>query len=377
MNWYIFLTIWAWLLQITVWISLYILLLYIYYVIRFAVIKSKYPSELDSNFVPLYTNTWSENKLTPFFTPSLITFLISYILYIITHYFTPTLRFLKLGNYNIKLDELLQKLFTYKPDIKFECSCYHFKGSSYSYIDAKGIRQTSYTFYREYNHVEHFSVPYHSVIDVSGPFILNSNMSELNHKDFIKLEISYEIIWADSISFADYEKYKLDIIEKNKNKDLYMEFTEKRTIGVFNDDDYFFKLKDNTSKYISTFWYYLFTYLALARYYIWYINYKCISQKFRIIKLLSTRYNLLEKNEYYGMQPKIDLLNKNIDFNINDTAFCFNEEIQEPSPEENQEAMNKYGFKLPKFVKVNENGSSYFINLNKQKYSKILNFSKQ
>ena len=83
MNWYILFTIWAWLLQLTVWISLYILLLYIYYAIRFAIIKSKYPSELDANLVPLYTNTWSENKLDPYFLPSLITFLISYILYIV------------------------------------------------------------------------------------------------------------------------------------------------------------------------------------------------------------------------------------------------------------------------------------------------------
>ena len=76
------------------------------------------------------------------------------------------------------------------------------------------------------------------------------------------------------------------------------------------------------------------------------------------------------------MQPKINLITKHIDFNINDTAFCFNEEIEEPSLEENQEAINKYGLKLPRFEKVNENGSSYFRNLNKQKYSKILNFSK-
>ena len=376
MNWYIFLTIWAWLLQITVWISLYILLLYVYYVIRFAIIKSKYPSELDENLVPLYTNTWSENKLDPYFRPSLITFLISYILYIVTQYFTPTLKFLKLDINDIKLDELLQKFFTSKPDIKLDCSCYHFKGSSYSYIDAQGVRQTSYNIYRENSHFDHFNVPYYSVRDVSGPFILNSNMNELNHKDFIQLEIPSEIIWADSISFADYEKYKSDIIEKNKDKDLYMEFTEKRTISAFNDNNYFIKLRDNTSKFISRFWYYLFTYLALAQYYKWYINYKCISQKFRIIKLISTRYNLLEKNEYEGMQPKIDLINNHIDFNINDTAFCFNEEIEEPSPEENQEAINKYRLKLPRFEKVNENGNSYFRNLNEQKYIKILNFSK-
>ena len=376
MNWYILFTIWAWLLQITVWISLYILLLYIYYAIRFAIINSKYPSELDANLVPLYTNTWSENKLEPYFLPSLIIFIISYILYIVTQYFSPTLKFLKLDNYDIKLDELLQKFFLAKPDIKFDCSCYHLRGSSHSYVDAKGVRQTSYTIYREHSHFDHFSVPYHSVRDISGPFILNSNMSELNQKDFIKLEIPIEIIWADSISLLDYEKYKSDIIEKNKNKDSYMEFTETRTTSAFNDNEYFIKLRDNTSKYINTFWYYLFTYLALAQYYIWYINYKCINQKFRIIKLLSTRYNLLEKNEYDGMQPKINLINKHIDFNINDTAFCFNEEIEEPSPEENQEAINKYGLKLPKFEKVNENGSSYFRNLNKQKYSKILNFSK-
>ena len=42
------------------------------------------------------------------------------------------------------------------------------------------------------------------------------------------------IDWADAISLSDYEKYKSDFIDRNRNYDVYMDFTEERTLPGFN-----------------------------------------------------------------------------------------------------------------------------------------------
>ena len=75
------------------------------------------------------------------------------------------------------------------------------------------------------------------------------------------------------------------------------------------------------------------------------------------------------------MQPKIDLINEQYDFDLSQTAFCEDKEIALPSLEEMKEAMNKYGQKVPNLVKVNENGRTLIRNLNKEKYIKTINFN--
>lgn len=163
------------------------------------------------------------------------------------------------------------------------------------------------------------------------------------------------------------------LFKKNENYDLYMDFFEKRILEGIKDY-YFIKINDNCTYFINKFWYILSIFLTLSQYYKWYISSRCINQDYKIIKLLSTRYNLLQQEGYSEMQPKIDLINKQYDYDLNQTAFCKDEEIALPSLEEMKEAMNKYGPKLPNLVKVNENSRPLIRNLNEEKYKKKINF---
>ena len=374
MKCHIILTIWTWLIQITVWISLFIVLLYTYYEIKLSHIKDIYPEEFDENQVPYYTSNWYENQLQSSFLPSLIVFIVSYILYIITEFYSPTLKFLKSKTDDIKLHKLLNDLFCGKPEVAFNCSCYHLVTRNYNYIDSKGNRQTGVELVTTITHTDYFTVPYYSVRDVSGPFVLNIEKDQLMQKDYIKLEIQLEITWADAISHSDYENYKSNFIQKNEKKDAFMNFFESRTLEGFKDC-YLIKINDNSTNFISKFWYILSIFLTLAQYYKWYISSRCINQDFKIIKLLSTRHNLLQQEGYNEMQPKIDLINEQYDFDLSQTAFCEDKEITLPSLEEMKEAMNKYGQKVPNLVKVNENGRTLIRNLNKEKYKKTINFN--
>ena len=274
---------------------------------------------------------------------------------------------------DIKLHELLNDLFCGKPNVVFNCSCYHYRSRDITYIDAKGNRQYGTELTTSITHTDSFTVPYHSVRDVSGPFVLNIEKAQLMQKDFIKLELQLDITWADTISHADYENYKSNFIKKNENYELYMDFFEKRILEGIKDY-YFIKINDNCTYFINKFWYILSIFLTLSQYYKWYISSRCINQDYKIIKLLSTRYNLLQQEGYSEMQPKIDLINKQYDYDLNQTAFCKDEEIALPSLEEMKEAMNKYGPKLPNLVKVNENSRPLIRNLNEEKYKKKINF---
>ncbi len=40
--------------------------------------------------------------------------------------------------------------------------------------------------------------------------------------------------WADAISLSDYEKYKSDFNNRNRNYDADMDFSEERTLLGFN-----------------------------------------------------------------------------------------------------------------------------------------------
>lgn len=212
MQCHIILTIWTWLIQITVWISLFIILLYTYYELKLSNIKNIYPEQFDENHVPYYTCNCDENQLQPFFLPSLIVFIVSYIVYVITEFYSPSLKFLNLKKDDIKLNELLNDLFCGKPNVVFNCSCYHYRSRDITYIDSKGNRQYGTELTTSITHTDSFTVPYHSVRDVSGPFVLNIEKAQLMQKDFIKLELQLDITWADTISHADYENYKSNFI---------------------------------------------------------------------------------------------------------------------------------------------------------------------
>ena len=269
--------------------------------------------------------------------------------------------------------EKMEELFCGRPIVAFNCVCYHYETRTVYYTDSQGRSQSRTETYRVNTHFDSFIVPYHSSRDVSGPFILNIEKANILKKDYIKLQLDLEISWADAISYSDYEKYKADFIERNRYIDTYMDFSEERKLQGFNAYN-LIKINENSSSFINVYWYMLSILLTLTQYYKWFIDYKCIHQKFKIIKLLSTRYNLIQQEGYSEMQPRLDLITKQYDFDLSRTAYCEDKEIDLPSLEETQQAMNKYGGNLPNLVVVNENGRASVRNTREGNYDQKLEF---
>ena len=97
------------------------------------------------------------------------------------------------------------------------------------YTDSNGYRESKTERIRVNTHFDSFIVPYHSARDISGPFVLDTAKGMIKRKDFIKLKLLLIIDWVDAISLSDYEKYKSDFKERNRNYDDYMDFSEERT----------------------------------------------------------------------------------------------------------------------------------------------------
>ena len=187
----------------------------------------------------------------------------------------------------------------------------------------------------------------------------------MTKKDIVKLKLKLTIDYADAISYSDHDKLKSEFEERNKNYDKYMDVWEEKTLPGFNEYN-LVTIGDNRSCFIYTFWYIFFTCLGFAQYYKWYIDAKCVHQSFNVIKLVSTRFNLLEENKYEKQQPKLDLHYKAYDFEASKTGFCEEGTVDLPLKEEIDEAISKYQDKVKKYSSISYNDAeSDECNLNK------------
>ena len=271
------LTIWTWSLQFIVWSSLFLCFLNSYYENKFSYIDKKYPDYYDFNGAPYYTCNWYKNRMKKLALPSLIIFIISYIVYIITEFCSSTFRYLYHKKDDIKMYQKMEQLFCNHPTIKFNCSCYHYETTTVYYTDSNGYRKSRTETKRVYTHHDSFIMPYHSARDISGKFVLDTAKGIITKKDYIKLKLKLTIDLADAISYSDHEKYKSDFIERNRNYDLYMDVWEERTLSGFNEYN-LIMINEKSSCSVHIFWYFLFTFLTLVQYYKWYVDSKCIHQ---------------------------------------------------------------------------------------------------
>ena len=76
------------------------------------------------------------------------------------------------------------------------------------------------------------------------------------------------------------------------------------------------------------------------------------------------------------MQPQLNLITKTYDFELKETAFCEEKEVDLPTIEEIREAENKYGKNLINVKQINEIGIDSIDKLN-ENYNKKVTFSKE
>ena len=290
---------------------------------------------------------------------SYIIFGISYFLYIVCECCSSTAKYLINKKSGEEMYDKMGSLFRALPTVTFNCQCYHYETIHYTTKDKDGNIHHHMRKEKIISYSESYSMPYYSSRDVSGLFYLNCDEAYAKKKCYIKLKLNEEINFADEISYMDYEFYKEQFWKKNRFRDVYMDFNEKRTIpGLVHHN--LIKIGQNDPCIVSFGWFFIFTILTLAEFYKIYINSLFVYQSYKIRKLISTRYDLNEpiySNKYSDLVPKLNLINKQYDYEP-DTYNYVNEDanIDLPTKEELERA-GQYKDKIPDYKVSKGNGN--------------------
>ena len=283
---------------------------------------------------------------------------ISYVLNIIFQYCSSTAKYLRNKKSGEEIYEKLGKLFQAAPNITFHCQCYHYEITHYTSRDKDGKIHHSTSREKRITYSESYSIPYYSSRDVSGLFYLNCDEAFAKNKCYIKLRLKEEINFADEISYMDYEYYKDQFWKKNRFRDTYMDFNEKRVIPGLEHYN-LVKIGKEDPCIVSFGCFFFFTLLNLCEFYKLYINSYFVYQKYKIRKLVSTRYNLNEHvytDKYSQFIPRLDLIDQQ--YNYKPEAYNYvNQELEVDLPtKEELERAGQFKDKIPDYQISTGNG---------------------
>ena len=268
---------------------------------------------------------------------------------------SPTLSYLCHKKSGDKMYSKMGTLFRTPPKITMRCVCYHYETRTVTDRDANGNVTTRTVTERVITYSESEDINYYSTRDVSGLFKLDIERGLLEKKNYIKLKLKKCIDFADAISYSDYMTQKTNFWQRNRYRDIYMDFTESRDIPGFNKYELVL-IKENEPCFIGSFYYVIFTLLTFGQFYKMYVNSFCINQNYKIRKLISTRYNLLEpqfEQKYQIMTPAINLIDQNYSYQTQEIG-CEFESVSVNLPTE--EELNKaqaYESYVPNYQVVN------------------------
>mgnify|MGYP006873064244 CR=1 FL=1 len=163
-------------------------------------------------------------------------------------------------------------------------------------------------------------------------------------KTYIKLELTPEINFADNLSYMDYEMFRTDFYNRNRIRDVYMDFRETRKIPGLNTYN-FVCIRNEEPCGVNMCMYILLTIIPVVELYKCYINSYCLEQKFTIRKLISTRYDLNLDQQYVAFTPSINVPSQQYVFDPNKFNYLNNEyQVQKPTQEEINRAAQYQNF---------------------------------
>ena len=194
-------------------------------------------------------------------------------------------------------------------------------------------------------------MPYYSSRDVSGLFVLNCDKELVKNKSFIQLQLLNEINFADSISYMDYEETRSDFYMKNRPRDYYMDYSEKRMIPNFTEYN-LVRIGNQDSGFMSVGIFILATLLTCGEIYKCLIDKKCVFQRFTVRKIISTRYDLNapENNGLYQYyMPALDLQNQQYTYQPQQYNYLNNDYNPDLPTEEDLERAGQYNDKIPHY----------------------------
>ncbi len=248
------------------------------------------------------------------FSQLLITFACFYLVYIFTSLLSKEFRFLLKMH---KIKSLIDKLkYYFEKQIKIKFFTY-----SFNYVtnikSSKKIKKGKMK--KIVSSIEKENLNYFSCRDVTG--ILNLDVEKLtksNKRIYINLSMKLEYEIADDLSSIDINSQKEFLICRNRKKDIYMDFIEKKSISNF-DPNIIVYLGEKENIYINKFFYILFTFfIPVIEIYKIYLNSKIKFYEITIRKAISTRFDLKEpefEEKYYLKNPKLIFKGKETIFN--------------------------------------------------------------
>ena len=236
----------------------------------------------------------------------------AYLIYLILEFCSPTSKYLCNKSSDQGMYQKMGVHFRTPPEIKFHCECYHYETQHYTTRDKDGHVQHHTRTVKRVTYTETYVFPYYSERDVSGLFYLNCDAAHIQKKNYIKLELREEINFADAISYMDYEYAKEDFWRRNRFRDVHFDFRETRTIpGMAHHN--LVKMTAHEPCTVNYFFFFLFTILTFSEFYKSYVNSFCVYQKYKVRKLVSTRYDLNQPT-YQTFVPQLNLISQTYDY---------------------------------------------------------------
>ena len=272
-----------------------------------------------------------------------ILFLIIYVAYLIIEFCSTSCSYLMNKSTNEAIYDRMQRIFSTHPEIIFHCECYHYQYRRTR--DGKHYKERITTYREDY------SMPYYSSRDISGLFILNCDKELVKNKSFIQLQLLNEINFADNISYMDYEATRSDFYMRNRPRDYYMDYNEKRIIPNFTEYN-LVSIGKQGSNFINIGIFILATLLTCAEIYKYLIDKKCVFQRFTVRKILSTRYDLNgpENNELYQYyMPALDLQAQQYTYQPQEYNYLNNDYEPDLPTQEDIERAAQYNDRVPKY----------------------------
>ena len=281
---------------------------------------------------------------------------VSYFVYIILEFCSPTSKYLCNKTSDQGIYQKMGAHFRTPPVITFHCECYHYETRTHYRTNSDGRREYYTTRERVTTYRETYSLPYYSERDVSGLFYLNCEKAYVEKKYYIKLELKEEINFADAISIYDYEEAKSAFWRRNRFRDVHFDFNENRSIPGMNHHN-LVKLTTEEPCMVNYFWFFLGTMFMFAEFLRIYIDSCCVYQKFKVRKLVSTRYDL-NQPVYQVFVPQMDLITQQYQYGQEYYNYINQSyDLQLPTQEE-LEAANKYQNRVPDY-QVSSGGGQF------------------
>ena len=272
---------------------------------------------------------------------------VSYLVYIILEFCSPTSKYLCNKTSDQGIYQKMGAHFRTPPVITFHCECYHYETRTHYRTNSDGKRESYTTTERVTTYRETYSMPYYSERDVSGLFYLNCDRAYVEKKYYIKLELKEEINFADAISVYDYEESKAAFWRRNRFRDVHFDFRENREIPGMKHHN-LVKLTTEEPCLVNYFWFFLGTMLMFAEFLRMYIDSCCVYQKFKVRKLVSTRYDL-NQPVYQVFVPQMDLITQQYQYGQEYYNYINQSyDLQLPTQDE-LEAAKKYQNRVPDY----------------------------